>query len=201
MDAGLDHPLVLPFKGTRDYLHGSDIVPALLALTGPVTRASFHFHRVARQPLAARVLDEAQLAALRAGEGLFALMSGVAPGGRRVLVGVVAGRDDAPAIARVPYDEAAIVAGARIDGATIEDSRADAASFIERTLALHKHLLDTLHGPAAWLFSRLDLARAPARPATLRLAFQRRVGTEVFVSALEGDGERLGTLYFTRAST
>ena len=201
MDTGRDHRLDLPFKGGRPYLHGSDIVPALLALTGPVTRASFQFHRMATRTLVARALDEAQLTALRASEGLFALMSGLDAGtGSRRLVAVVESEVQTP-IARVPYDEDAVVSAARLDGPAIEDDRADAGSFMERTLALHKRLLNTLHGPAAWLFSRLDLAHAPVNPLRLRLRFQRRVGSDVFFSALEGDGEALGTVYFTRRAS
>lgn len=200
MDPTREHVLDLPFKGSRPYLHGSDIVPALLALSGPVTRASFQFHRMATCTLAARAVDEAQLAALRASERLVALMSGFDGANARRLVAVGESPVQTP-ITRVAYDEDAVVAAAHIEGSTIEDTRAEAGSFMERSLALHKRLLNELHGPAAWLFSRLDLARAPVTPRSIRLRFQRRVGSDVFLSALEGDGEPLGTVYFTRRTT
>ena len=193
------HPLTLPLKGTRDYLHGSDIVPALFALTGPVDKPSFQFHRMAMRPLAARRIDDAGLAELRAADELHALMSFRDPGGAIVRVAVL---PDPAGAARPPermaYDEAAIVAGATLDGPQIVDTRAERDNFPERVLALHKRLLNELFGNATWLFSRLDLAHGPVAPTEIRVSFARRIGDEVFQSRIDADGIRLGTLFFSR---
>ena len=89
MDDDTSYPLVLPFKGSRSYLHGSDIVPALLALSGPVDKPSFQFHRMATRPLCARRVGESELAALRRDEKLFVLMSYRDGGGASRLIAVV----------------------------------------------------------------------------------------------------------------
>ena len=192
------HPLTLPFKGTRDYLHGSDIVPALLALTGPVDKPSFLFHRMASRPLCARRVADAELPGLRASEALHVLMSCLDAEGHTVRVGVLPDTDAAAPIARIAYDEAAMVADARIDDRQITDPTPGRGSFAERVLALNKHLLNQTIGPAAWVFSRLDLARGPVAPGEIRVRLLRAIGTEVYQSGIAGDGQPLGTLFFTR---
>ncbi|HSI57157.1 MAG TPA: hypothetical protein VLA16_06355 [Ideonella sp.] len=200
MDDDTSYPLVLPFKGSRSYLHGSDIVPALLALSGPVDKPSFQFHRMATRPLCARRVGESELAALRRDEKLFVLMSYRDGGGASRLIAVVES-GLAQDIARVPFDEEAIVAGARIEGQQICHDDPGTASFIERTIALHKALLNRVAGPTAWVFSRLDLAQGPVNPARIAIAFSRSMGGQVYKSDLQGDGQALGTIYFSRSAT
>jgi len=192
------HPLTLPFKGTRDYLHGSDIVPALLALTGPVDKPSFQFHRMATRPLCARRVDDAELAGLRASEALHVLLSCRDASGATLRVAVLPDADGARPIERIAYDEAAMVADAHIDGRQITDPAPGRGRFAERVLALNKHLLNETVGPAAWVFSRLDLARGPVAPSEIRVHLLRAIGTEVYQSGIAGDGQPLGTLFFTR---
>lgn len=192
-------PLHLPFKGGRTYLHGSDIVPALLSITGPVTQASFQFHRMATRPLCAIRVDTARLALLRRQEALFSMMSYRDSLAEARLIAVVeSGEAQAPA--QVVHDESVIVDAARWDGDSITHTVPQQASFTERLLALNKALLNRLAGRSAWVFSRLDLAEAPVDPACLTVRFARAMGPQVCKSTVFGDGQPLGDLYFTRST-
>ena len=192
-------PLDLPFKGNRTYLHGSDIVPALLAITGPVTQASFQFHRMATLPLCAVRVDADRLALLRQQQALFSMMSyrdSLAGAG---LIAVLE-NGVAPAPARVAQDESVIVDAARWEENSITHATPEQASFTERLLALNKALLNRLAGRSAWVFSRLDLAAAPVDPASITVRFARAMGPQVCKSTVIGDGQPLGSLFFTRSA-
>ena len=84
-------PLELPFKGKRNYFHGTDLLPALLQLAAApngstqtaqeplVQTISVQFHRLATRPVHATWVDADELQALRSANTLVALLSLRAP--------------------------------------------------------------------------------------------------------------------------
>jgi hypothetical protein len=84
-------PLELPFKGKRNYFHGTDLLPALLQLAAapnsstqiaqePLAQTiSVQFHRLATRPVHATWVDADELQALRSADALVALLSLRAP--------------------------------------------------------------------------------------------------------------------------
>lgn len=84
-------PLELPFKGKRNYFHGTDLLPALLQLAAaphsstqiaqePLAQTiSVQFHRLATRPVQASWVDADELQALRSADALVALLSLRAP--------------------------------------------------------------------------------------------------------------------------
>ena len=100
---------------------------------------------------------------------------------------------------RVPYDEAHVIAGSTGDRDRIQSAGPSEYSFIERTVALHKALLqgrEELGASRSWLFTHLDLIRVPQNPDFIELKLTGVLGTTVARSSIHCDGDRVGQIAF-----
>ena len=214
-------PLELPFKGTRTYFHGTDLLPALLQLAAPsassadVAQAplpqttsaqtiSVQFHRLATRPVQAKWVDSEELQALRAADALVALLSLRAPERHLVILEQAQTEQARIPIARVDWDEAATVRNAHCatDGNwQLAVPHVSLVSLFEHMIALNKQLLNTQFGPHDWLWARVDLPQwhAPNRAGTLEIAFLRQIRGSVFVSEARFDTVPIASIYFSRS--
>jgi hypothetical protein len=217
--------LELPFKGTRTYFHGTDLLPALLHLAAPsassadVAQAplpqtisaqtisaqtiSVQFHRLATRPVQAKWVDGEELQALRAADALVALLSLRPPERHLVIIEQAQTEPARMPITRVDWDEAATVRNAQCtnDGNwQLAVPQVSLVSLFEHMIALNKQLLNTQFGPHDWLWARVDLPqwRAPNRAGTLEIAFLRQIRGSVFVSEVRFDTVPIAVIYFSK---
>lgn len=191
-------PLDLPFKGNRQYLHGTDIFDAVISLTKPRHGVAFRFHRLMRNPIdlvpiadAGKGADEAAGYYVRYGANGTKRIWHFREAHARRITG------------RVPYDESDVVSDAIYEADNIESPGPSTYSFIERAVALHKALLrrrENSDGPGAWLFTHLDLTNVPSNPVRIRLKLSGFLGTKMAKSTIECDGEPLGQITFWRVN-
>jgi hypothetical protein len=188
--------LELAFKGERDYLQGGDIFNALAALTGARDSVVLQMNKVMRHALDAVPVPEGGPAV-----EFNALFEYDGAGGRHSIAVVEDG--SAEVTSRKPYDEAAVVADARLSGERIFSPGPSETTFIERAIALNKVLLNARFAPAKikWWFARLELDRVPISPRSAGVAFVASVGGRIAKSALEADGDACGFIYFLRDRT
>jgi hypothetical protein len=194
-----DEPVMsldLPFKGNRQYLHGTDIFDAVIPLTKPRHGVAFRFHSLMRNPI-----DLVPVVGTSEGGAAGFYVRYEDNGAKSVwqfrenLARRVTGR--------VPYDESDVVSDAVYGDDHIESPGPSPYSFIERTVALHKALLRRRadgEGQGAWLFTHLDLTRVPSSPKRIRLKLSGFLGTKMAKSTIECDGEALGQITFWRVS-
>lgn len=200
----VDHgpvPLLLPYKGARDYLTGADmtnaVAGALAERAGSVQRLDIAFRTLARERLDLYLTPPPAKAAVT-GSGCFTTAGGqsrfwLLPSGQAVT-------------ARMPYDEEGLVNATRFDvGEGTAAWEADAphdsgATFIELWVAmikaLHQRSFPTMAG--RWLFVRAVLDGYRPRPACGLLGARIVAGaggrfTRIAVSA---DGIARGDVYF-----
>lgn len=193
------HTLDLQFKGDRDYLHGTDIIPALLEIVGPVTNLSVQINRMTSHVLVAREVTAARVTELRRKGELSVLMSYERSAGGAAMIAVTEDRSRKVTASR-PYDEAAVVRTATRDGNSIMQDASHIGTFFERVVALNKRLLNELEGKTDWLFCGLELTRIPAQSAPLSVTMTGSFGRGMYKSAIESDGMAVGTLVFARRS-
>jgi len=192
------YPLDLCFKGRRDYLAGTDIISAVLALSGPVESISFQIHRMTTShPLMAQWLGEQELEKLRQSQQLCALMTYV---GERQDKRMIAVTEDVKGTIekRVPYKEELVTDSAYIIGKKILHEKAGSGNFIERIIALNKELINTVVENQQLVVMRLDLLRVPLNPHSVAIELIRVIGDQTFISTIVGDGEKLGSIYFAK---
>ena len=196
------HPLDLPFRGERTYLHGTDLHQAILAAVGerrPAGPVSITYHSLLRhQP--DLVCSRDSLRELRdnpafRGEIRFGT-------GTDVLHAALL-ESDRPVRARKPCNETEVVAAARLDA---EDRSArlqqpQTGCPIEMLVFLNKHLHVRLLPELSpkWLFARLELTEAlPAQPPQEVVVQLKQVLAGRFTrSELFLDGRRAGSISFS----
>jgi hypothetical protein len=187
--------LRLSFKGERDYLHGTDIFPSLLEVAGEVKDLSIQFHKLTSKVLKAQIVAESDLSKLRSTGKLCVLMT-YKQHAKQFFIAVTETTE--PITARQPFDEELTIKGANIVEKEIIQHLPTTGSFIERTVALNKKLLNSIVDVHPWLFSRLDLKEAPLDPSSLSLRLTNEFGNRTFHSEITGDGKLLGNIYFSR---
>lgn len=181
-------PLVLdlPFKGTRDYLHGTDMLAAISAAAGP-GKVNFRIHKVVRSALEL-LLDAAQsdLSACSAVASVSDRMIGL--------------RETTAAVTRrVPYDEEAAINGADRDDDDLSCPRQTGFTLIEQIVALNKAAL-AFRKPHVdrWVFTELDLDQYPAEVQKITISPGVSLGDRLVRSAVLFDGTAVGKIGFSK---
>ncbi len=191
------YSLDLCFKGARNYLHGSDIIPAVLALSGPAEKISFQIHRMASHPLLARWVNEQELEKFRQTLQICMLMVYVDERHEKKTIAVF--EDDQNQITtRIPYKEEHITESSYVSGKKIIQEMPNNGSFIERIIALNKLLIQQVETSHDLVLMRLDLQRMPVNPYRISIELTRVIAEQTFISVLMGDDERLGNIYFAK---
>lgn len=194
------HVLDLRFKGDRDYLHGTDIIPALLQLAGPLQKLSVQIHRKTSNELSAQWVDELKLSQMRKAGDICVLMSYEMLDGCKKYI-VVTEDLSTPVKDSQPYDEQKVVNAASIQKQTITQELYAAGTLIERMVALNKSLLTQLEGHSSWLFCGLELKNLPDETAPLAISLKNKFGRGLYKSVIVTNGEELGSLTFVENVT
>lgn len=190
------------FKGGRDYLHGTDVLPiALHAIANgrplvAVRDIDIVFHALARNGL---TLGED----MPSGQEAKAQLSCTIDGTRRKLFLVADGR---PITERHPYPEEQMVAVTTID-AQLAIARSTASlpfTNIERWIAMTKALHHAVYPEAKgkWLFVRAKLASyldTTRENAEHVVQIQSDFGGKLTRSTLAVDGRNIGDIFFALA--
>ncbi len=191
----MDLRLELPFKGDRNYLHGTDIHDAVRDAVrnrwGEAEAVDLSFHRLARHAL--RLRDEAPA------QEAMAVCRCRAGGGARQLWVV---ETEEPVQGRRPYDEEAVVAPMQVDHdrrvAVLDGDRArtDIETWVAMTKRLHQLALPDLRG--RWLFVRARLPRfgGAGGPARREIRIAAVLGNRLTRNELLLDGKPAGEIYF-----
>lgn len=178
----------LPFKGSRDYLHGTDTYNWLASLIPAESTFSITFRRLIRRQMEITNL---------AGDPRAVAEFAVNATDRYTLI-----ETDAEPTARIPYDEDALTTPCTIDAASITAPLADSpCTPIELCVAMTK----ALHHAAMpeekrkWLFARLELNRLflPADKFGLRIEIVQRVETRFTKSTITTRDGVVGNIYFS----
>ena len=203
--AALVHAPPMAFRAARNYVHSTDLYPAVLdgartlglgVVDGPV-RLTMRRLITAQPELRYGVkVGEGEREPDAAGD--FSLGIGL-----RQVDGVIL-PTDLPVAARKPYDETPIWEAARIEGRRIAlASEIPGAAPIEIVTALavllHNRCLPPQEGEK-WLLASLELVRplAPDDGARIELAIERQLGTAVTRTCIRRAGAMLGAMAFAR---
>ena len=86
-----------------------------------------------------------------------------------------------------------------IDGEQIVALDPSEFTFIERTVALYKMLLNhVFDGPSVkWIFSRIDIETLPRDDADLVIEVRQKLGTRIVKGAVSADGSEVGSIWFS----
>lgn len=195
------------FLGARRYVQGATLTDGLLAALdnwgiGPVERIQGNFRILLEEQGRYDLLtdSEAQDATLEKYNVLFQIRSTE----ENILVGLK-GRGE-PVTKSVPYNEEALISGSVSDAGQRSAAAmlAPGSGFINTLIALNKRLVSTifpLEGYGQWFLSRYDIFFSRTRietPRQLDVRIIGSIGASNTFSAVELDGESVGTINFSR---
>lgn len=196
-----DFTLPLRFKGSRTYVQGPDIHDAVcdsLERRGysAIEKVDLVCHRLVSTQLTASFADGSE----NLSDSTHAIFRFRHENQAHTLALV----ENSDAVTtRVPYDEEALISAGGLNLEKKEISVSPPASYsnAEIVVALNKHLLQTAFPEAKgkWLFTRLQLGSSfrNRRFETMEVRFQGHSNFRITRSLLLGDGQPLGTLYFS----
>ena len=187
--------LNLNFKGDRDYLHGTDIMPALVELSGAAKNITVQIHRKTSHQLTAQWVDETKLSQMRKKGDICVLMSYETLEGTKKYI-VVTEDLAKPITTSKPYDEIKVIKSSAIKEKSISQETYVTGTVIERIVALNKCLLTKLENHSSWLFCGIELKTIPADHVPLEISFKNKFGRGLYKSIIVAKGAEIGCLTF-----
>ncbi|MFH1873166.1 MAG: hypothetical protein ABIK82_15020 [Pseudomonadota bacterium] len=198
MNAFKTVPLELAYKGTRTYLHGTDMYNAIMECLGRSipqrvrSPLKMVMHEFARNQVDLRYSIGPERCPRPENPRLEFFLSDNVSGWLS--------ETDRPVRASRPYPEDEIVAGSRIEGQAIIAATGATFSPIEVLVSLTKHLHSNLRpGPLGWAFTRLELNR-PLEDSdrdTLQVELLHTLGNRLTKSSVRAGEALLGHIYFS----
>lgn len=197
----VEFPLTLSFKGSRQYLHGTDMHDAvcdLLTQQGGqnIQKIDFTLHRIVLTQLVASIHRDTQPET----EGANAVFRATVDSSP---VTVLLKECGTPVTDRRPYDEEGLVSAASFDSTNqrITFTASDAYTNIEMIVALNKALLLRAlpEAKGKWLFTRLQLATSikDRKLNTIEVRFLGHSNYRITRSQVFGDGQPIGSIFFS----
>ncbi|HEX8295861.1 MAG TPA: hypothetical protein VF593_06140 [Chthoniobacteraceae bacterium] len=179
---------ILPFLGSRDYLHGTTLFDALLPFLPGDATMTFKFSKTIRSNCVqiAPERGEASLAWKSASAGAGALQVHALP--------------SAEPLERRAYPESLVRDGAEITGESVCYEDESPFSFVSTLIPLHKALLAAHVQPSVpgqWVFTRLDLAERPASFRRIELQLAGVFQDQLAHSKISVEGQPIGAIYFS----
>lgn len=190
-------PLVLAYKGARDYLHGTDMYNAVIERLGRIAPRflcdPFRMiaHEFSRNQCDMLYSIGEERCPRPEDARLEFYLSGSVSGWLR--------ETDRPVLERCPYPEDAVVAGCRIEGQAILAAPGPSFSVIEILVALTKRLHTTSRPGPVWALTRLELKR-PLRDSDaegLQIELLQSLGNRLTKSVVRTGNVPLGHVYFS----
>lgn len=194
--------LRLPYKGDRDYLHGTDIYNAVTCIISGSTpgtvfnRIKMAFHKVARNQCKLTYGNHSVLQQMP--KELNAEVSFIAPSSH--LIGWLVETDE-PVIERIAYPEEDIVKKTSIEGKVITIMGEVQFTPIEILVAMTKRLHMKLYPikVGRWFFTRLDLNRllTISDASKLKVEIDKNLNNRLTKGSIHSGEEMLGYIYFS----
>lgn len=193
--------LAIPFRGSRDYLAGTDLFSAISYWVSECTGTStvfvsqITFHRLATHAVRVMLGGSKPPPEAFANFTLDQTSSGSQTTGWLV-------ETSKPVSSRVEYDEAGLVAGAQFDASSKTGTLSIPEEFstIQALVALTKVLCNRVApGGGAWLFGRLDLTLPLKHQAdTIEVSLKRLIDQRYAILEVRQDAVHVGSIRFIK---
>lgn len=190
------------FKGTRTYIHGTDIFTAMVSScpTAGMTNIRFSVHEFIDTPTCRLYLASSK-EALKELENISARCALQVAGAARWLA-LTPGSGDSRSASRYMYDESRVISLCRMEheGITLAQSP---FSFIETVVAMTKHMHQQLFPLVVgkWVFTRIDLTAFSAARENLSLTFKHNMNFHLTRSDIMVNGLKVGDIFFSLVNT
>ncbi|MCA9040490.1 MAG: hypothetical protein KDA65_09100 [Planctomycetaceae bacterium] len=176
----------LPFRGERDYVHGTHLFDRLTELDPQPKNIDYQLHR--------QIYHQCEVSSEPDPDRKHDLVTTYKSDGLALYVY----ETELPVVERVPCLEKAICAEYEVQDKMIEFNTPPLpeATFIESIVAAYKMILGSLYPEnSKYLFARLMLKEIP-NSGMIRVRHQRQMGPNFFQGELRREDEPLGSIFF-----
>lgn len=191
--------ILFRFKGTRDYVHGTDAFNAIIALFQDCQIDSIRFsvHDFMRVPKCHIYVAHSDEEATSVKHAEVECLLNV--DGEKRFVLIKAAPELEQDIQRYAYDEDAIVDACCMVEDGIKLRQESPYSFIETVVAMNKHMHQQLFAGAEgkWVFTRLELDSYADLRNNLTLILRHNLNMRLTKTEILFDGRRIGHIYFS----
>jgi len=180
------------FKGSRTYIHGTDIMSSLLACFKgkEITEIDVKFHGVSESNLSLVVGDQLTDAKVN--------ISLCVDSEEKLFQMIESGEE---IDCRYEYDEDDLVDQCQLDleNKQVHLSRVTGYSFYENFVAMNKHLLQSLYPEeqGKWYFTRIEQEKQISDEALITVKLIKNFNFRLTKSDILLEGKKLGSVYFT----
>ena len=191
--------LKFPFLERRNYLHGTTLFEYFLEYVPESSKITMKISSIIQSD---RVLIETIADTLASCRRYSATIHWRDRKGADCGLGIVP-LPPSQAPRRERYDEAAIVASARFEGACAILTQPRGVSLIKTTVPLNKALVSRLIAPSTpgqWFFTRIDLDYCPGTISEVRLSCRNQLRAMTVASDIALDGTYRGRILFSWGS-
>jgi hypothetical protein len=191
--------ILIPFRGTRNYVHSASLINHMVAYTGQTGHITFRFSRMACSN-ELRIVFYSESFGKPQGAVFDAWWRRV--DGRSMMAAFIETGKVVPEACENYIEESAISGWQITESCALLGADCGVGfTLADRLIALNKAYLNTILSPARYLATRLEL-RGPLPPlAELRLAHIHTIGRVHHISRVWIDGAEAGILYFARQAT
>lgn len=193
--------VLFPFKGKREYVHGTDIFNYFYQQVSDFKKLTLSFHEVSLSPRCHVYRLKAEESPPDNKAALFSIEKFSIEKGAEIQRYYIAHNEDIDLsqLTRIPYDENLMVKNAEIEAKTARLTPNKAFTFIENLVALTKHLhlthFDVSGGQ--WFFAQLELNASINPTGELVLKLHKNMGTRLTQSKVYQGNKEIGAIYFS----
>jgi len=180
------------FKGNRTYIHGTDIMMALLEcfVDKELAEIDVKFHGVSKTNLNLVAGDELTDAKVN--------VSLLVDGEEQIFHMIESGEE---IDCRYEYDEDGLISHCQldIDNQQVHQSAITGYSVYENFVAMNKYLLESLYPEeqGKWYFTRIEQKKLISDEALITIKLIKNFNFRLTKSDILLDGEKLGSVYFS----
>lgn len=192
-------PVEFQFKGTRNFIHATDMFNAMLPIhsSPALSNIRFSVHEIVHTPMC-RLYRAHSKEELNDVPDIRARCQFDA-GGITHWLALTQGGGDAASGRRYEYDEERLISlcGMEADGIILR--RPSPYTFIESIVAMNKHMHQQLFRDAIgrWMFARIDLEKGVDEREKLALRLRHNLNYRLTRSDILVDGKKAGDLFFS----
>jgi hypothetical protein len=187
----LDEGIQLRFKGDRNYLHGTDLFDALINEFSPRESVSLRLYKPMYHPVRYEFYNDGTVMTDRV-----ATFEYIESGVKETFVILEIPKNSV--IGRYKYEEDIVTKSAMINENQISINTGAEYSLVEKVVALHKLLLNTIRGEKVdWWFSQINLKKLPKTNSHVLLELTTKPRGRLVRSSIYVGDEMIGNIFFS----
>lgn len=193
------HNFILPFKGNRNYIHGTDIFNEMIKLfiNKKLTDFQFTIHKMSMNNKGA-IYFTTSLEEFKSITQPLHITASLDVDSKKYWIAFLFEEEQLEKTDRIPYDEQALIEKCHVSEERISLREISPYTFIETIVCMQKKLLQTLFpNKDKWLFTKIILTEYTANYKNVAILFRKNFNFKLVKSDIFINDTLAGEIYFS----